>query len=373
MTDYFDIYSGQEIASGIRTNEPLMAFEEAATATKLANIAAIQGLIPKITKVMVHETRVKDGSLDPWFRKSSLPFGSGLEEIQFLDGAVNKKTDSSCVPYGNSSAVGQLDVINLAWSFNVSVYDREISQNVLNGEELGAYVAQKLRTMRKGYASLKRAAEIQLVSDVIDGTRSVSSTDQSDGNGNSVTYAPNITGYCGEVVDTNIVLAELAQGTLPAFASTSDAMDFLKTVQDEAAGMMEESTDYSKLGINTFCLEKPLFIAETRVLNALDNAWALDGAAKQIPTRTAREFLGQFSEVVEIPKFASLPTNANYTNVRLAGVLLDRDSLSEHVAWSNTESKRCVTERMEGFNFAGASAMSVYRGNPACAFLTDTQ
>lgn len=369
----FDQYAGQEIASGIRLNEPLMAFEEVATATKLANIAAIQGLIPKITKVMVHETRIKDGSLDTYFKKSSLPFGSGLEEIGFMDGAVNKKTNGSCVPYGDIQAVGQLDVINLAWSFNVSVYDREISQNVLNGEELGAYVAQKLRTMRKGYAALKRNAEIQLISDVIDGTRSISSTDQSDGNGNSVTYAPTIAGYAGEVVDTQIVLPSLVQGTLPAFASATAAMDFIKMIQDEAAGMMEEGTNYSKLGMNTFCLERPLLIMETRVLNALDNAWALDGAAKQVPTRTAREFMRTFSDIVEIPAFAELPTNANYTNNRLAAVLLDRDSLNEHVAWSNTESKRCVNERMEGFNFAGASALAVYRGNPACAFITDTQ
>ena len=53
----FDRFAGQEITSGIRPNEPLMAFEEEATATKLANIAAVQGLLPKISKIIVHETR----------------------------------------------------------------------------------------------------------------------------------------------------------------------------------------------------------------------------------------------------------------------------------------------------------------------------
>ena len=369
----FDRFAGQEVASGIRPNEPLMAFEEEATAAKLANIASIQGLLPKISKVIVHETRIKEGNLDTYFKKGSMPFGAGLEHIGFIDGAVNAKNSGRCVPFGNATAVGQLDVINLAWSLNISVWDREISQNVMNAAEVGDYVAQKLRTPYKTLAALKRNAEIQLVSDVIDGTRSVSSTESSDGTGSSVTYAPNIKGYAGEIEDTGIVMPALVQGTLPAFASASDALDLCKKLQDHAAEMKEEGTAYSKLNINTFCLEDPLLIMETRVLNAMDNAWALDGAAKQVPTRTAREYLRTFAEIVEIPAFAELPTNASYTNKRLGAVLIDRDSLSEQVAWDNVESERCVEQRMTGYNLGGASALGVYRGNPACGVLFNTQ
>ncbi len=368
----FDRFAGQEIASGIRPNEPLMAFEEEATATKLANIAAVQGLLPKISKIIVHETHIKEGSLDYYFKKGSLPYGAGLEHIEFMDGALNAKNSGRCVPFGNALAAGQLDVINLAWSLNITVWDREISQNILNAQELGDYVSQKLRTPYKTLAALKRNAEIQLVSDVIDGTRSVSSSDQSDGNGNAVTYAPNIKGYAGEIEDTGIVMPALVQGTLPAFASASDATDLVKTIQDHAAEMMEEGTAYSKLGMNTFCLDRPLLIMETRVLNALDNVLAMDGTDKRIPTRTAREFLRQFSEIVEIPAFAELPTNSSYTDKRLGAVLIDRDSLSEQIAWDNVESARCVEQRSTGYNVAGASALSVYRGNPACGILFDT-
>ena len=368
----FDNFAGQEVASGVRPNGPLMAFEEEATATKLANIASVQALLPKIAKVLVHETRILEGSLDSYFRKGSMPFGAGMEQIAFMDGANNSKQANRCYPYGNVLAVGQLDVINLAWNLEISVRDHEIRQFVLNGEELGAYVSQKLRTPYKTLAALRRNAEIQLISDVIDGTRSISSTDQSDGAGNSVTYAPNIKGYCGEVVDTNITMPELVQGTLPAFASAADALDFLKIAQDHAAEMMDEMTNYSALGINTFCLEKPLFIAETRLLNALDNAWAMDGAAKQIPTRTAREFIQTFSEIVEIPKFAELPTNASYTDMRIGAVLLDRDSLGEQIQFSDMESARCVENRMTGYSLQGQSVLSVFRGNPACALLFDT-
>ena len=255
----------------------------------------------------------------------------------------------------------------------MSVWDREISQQILNGEELGSYVAQKLRTPYKTLAGLRRNAEIQLISDVIDGTRAVASNDQSDGQGNAVTYSPNIKGYAGVVEDTSIVMPELTAGTVPAFASAQDALDFVKIAQDHAAEMMEESTSYNVLGVNTFCLDKPLFIAETRLLNALDNAWALDGSDKKIPTRTAREFIRTFSEIVEIPKFAELPTNASYTDKRLGAVLIDRDSLGEQIAWSDMESQRCVEQRMTGYNLGGASMLSVYRGNPACAILFDTQ
>lgn len=369
----FDRFAGQEIASGIRPNEPLMAFEEEATPAKLANIASTQGLIPKVSKSLVHETRILGGDLDRFFKKGSMPYGAGMEHIGFMDGANNAKNAGRCFPFGTVQAIGQLDVINLAWSLNITVWDREISQNILTAEELAAYVSQKLRTPYKTLAALKRNAEIQLISDVIDGTRSISSTDQSDGNGNSVTYAPNIAGYAGYIEDTGIVLPALVQGTLPTFASTSDAMDLLKKIQDRAAEMMEESTTYSALGINTFCLDKPLCIMETRVLNALDNAWALDGAAKQVPTRTAREFLNLFSEVVEVPAFAELPTNANYTDKRLGAVLIDRDSMSEQIAWDNAESMRCTEQRATGWNIAGASALTIYRGNPACGVLVDTQ
>ncbi|MFA6689949.1 MAG: hypothetical protein WCS18_10775 [Sphaerochaetaceae bacterium] len=369
----FDRFAGQEAASGVRKNEPLLAFEEEATATKLANIEAVQGLLPKIAKIIVHETRIKEGNLDAYFKKGSMPYGAGVEHIQFMDGAANAKNSGRCVPYGTAAAVGQLDVINLAWSLNISVWDREISQNVLSAAEVGDYVAQKLRTPYKTLAALKRSAEIQLVSDVIDGTRSVSGTESSDGTGNSVTYAPNIKGYAGQIEDTGIVMPALVQGTMPAFANGSDALSLCKTLQDHAAQMREEGTAYSKLGINTFCMEAPLLIMETRVLNAIDNAWALDGAAKQIPTKTAREFLRSFAEIVEIPAFAELPENASYTGKRLGAVLIDRDSLSEQIAWDNVESQRCVEQRMTGYNLAGASALGVYRGNPACGLLFSTE
>ena len=372
MADFAD-FAGQLVASGTRPNQPLLDFEEEANATVLANLASVQGLLPKVSKVMVRETRIQDGSLDRYFRKTSLPYGAGMEEIQFATGAANKKQGSTCFPYGNVQAGGQLDLVNFAWNIPVTVWDHEIRANVLSGDELSAYVTQKLRTPYKTLATAKRKSQIQLISDVIDGTRSITSSTESDGSGTTVTYAPNIKGYAGYIEDTNIVMPALVQGTLPAFASGSDVMDLVKVIQDNAAGMMEEGTGYSAMGYETFCLDRPLLIMETRTLNAMDSAWALDGSAKQIPTRTAREFLATFSEIVEIPAFADIPTNASYTDKRLGAVLIDWDSLTEAIQWDNVESLRCVEQRATGYSVAGASIMSVYRGNPACGILFDTQ
>lgn len=371
----FDNYAGQLVASGIRPNEPVMAFEDTASATLLANTQMFGNLLPKIAKTLIRETRIRANPLDVHFRKSSLPYGVGFEEFQFTEGAVNKKNDGRCFPFGNVSGDSQLNLLNFAWSYDINIYDREINKAVLTPEEAGSFSAQKMRTMYKGYASQKYNAELQLLSDVIDGTRSISSTTQSDGQGTTVTYSPTITGYAGQVDNSNIVLAPLAQGTIPTFASAQDALDLVKSLQNAVTEMYEEDTAYSKMGISTFLLSRPLIFMESKTLNAIDNAWAMDGTYKGIPTKTAREFIGSFGDLVEIPGqgFASLPTNASYTNKRLFAVAIDRDSLSENVLWENVEGQRCAKQRSTNYNYAGASTLSIYRGNPAYALLVNTQ
>ena len=372
----FSDYAGQLVASGVRPNEPVLAFEETADQTVLANLSMFGGLVPKIAKTLIRETRIRANPLDPYFKKSALPYGVGFEEFQFTEGAINKKNDGRCFPFGNVAGDSQLNLVNFAWSYDINIYDREINKAILSPEEAGAFSAQKMRTLYKGYASQKYNAELQLLSDVIDGTRTITSTTQSDGNGTSVTYNPTITGYAGEVEDSQIVLAPLAQGTIPAFASAQDALDLVKSLQNAVTEMYEEDTSYSKAGIQTFLLSKPLVFMETKTLNAIDNAWAMDGTYKGIPTKTAREFIRDFSELVEIPGatgFADLPTNANYTDKRRFAVAIDRDSLSENVLWENTEGQRCSKQRSFNWNYAGASTLSIYRGNPAYALLVDTQ
>ena len=151
-------------------------------------------------------------------------------------------------------------------------------------------------------------------------------------------------------------------------------LDLAKLIENASTEMREEGTYYSALGINTFLLEKPYLIMESKTLNAMDNVWAMDGTDKRIPTRTSREFLSQYCDIIEIPGgFPDLPTNANYTDKRLAAVIIDKDSCTEALSWEDVESQRCAKPRLTGYNFGGASAMGIYRGNPACAIIVDTQ
>lgn len=370
----FDVYAGQEVASGIRKAEPAIAFEHAADRAYLSNMELINGLMPKIGKVLIHETRVMNNPLDRIWRRSSMPYGVGIEHAQFAEGAINAKTDGTCVPIGNPPAVSQLALINLAWSIDVSVYDREIDKAVLSPDEAARYVAQKMRTAQKTLAMLRYRAQTQLLSDVIDGTRSVSSTTSSDAEGTAVTYNPTIKGYAGSVQDLGIVLPPLAAATVPTFAASGDAAKMVKRIKNAATEMREDGTTYSALGVETLALDRPYLIIEEKVLSALDDALSLDGQDKRIPTRSAREYLAEYCDVVSFPgSFAELPTNSSYTKKRLAAVLIDKDSPTEAISWEDMEGQRCAKQRLTGYNLGGASVLSIYRGGPAAAFLASTE
>lgn len=370
----FGNFAGQEVASGISTNRPVVAFEEANTRAAYDSIDLVSGLLPKIGKTIFRETRVFSSPLDRIFRKTSLPFGVGFEDFEFRVGANNRKNDGTCVPIGNPEGVSQLNLLNVAWSIDVSIRDREVNMAVTTPEEAGQYAAQKMRTPLKTLAMLKYRLQNALISDVIDGTRSIQSTDNSSGVGTAVTYNPNVTGYAGAVEDLGFVLAPLQQGQQATFNQPSDALGMIKSIENAATEMRDEGTYYSKLGVNTFSLDRPYLIMEAKTLNAIDAAWAMDGAYQGVPTRTAREYLARFADVVEIPGgFEQLPTNTSYENKRLAAVLLDRDSATMATAFDDVESQRCAKERLTGYNWSGSVAMSIYRGNPACAFIADIQ
>ena len=55
------------------------------------------------------------------------------------------------------------------------------------------------------------------------------------------------------------------------------------------------------------------------------------------------------------------------------GLLGVAEAFGEQIQFDDVESQRCVEQRMTGFNVAGQSMLSVFRGNPACGVLFDTQ
>jgi len=137
----FDNFAGQLVASGTRENGPVIAFEQEATRNYLANMPLINGLVPKLAKVLIRETRIRGNPLEHMFIKGSLPYGVGMEEAAFLHGVENKKVDGTCIPRDNGHPMAsQIDLISYAWNLQIRIKDREVNKAVLSPEEAGSYV-----------------------------------------------------------------------------------------------------------------------------------------------------------------------------------------------------------------------------------------
>jgi len=363
----FATFAGQLTAQGVGKFTPMATLEE----NYKTNIETINGLLPKIGRVFIDETRVFGDPMASVFTKTDQPFGGGVEFGAFIEGTPNKKRDGTCFPKGHAGLVSQVAWSNYAYNNDVTLFDYEINKAVFTPEEAASYFANKLRLPLKTTALLHYHACLQLLSDVIDGTRSISSYDRSDGSGTvgaAVTYAADVIGYCGKVTKSDLAISVPAEGELTTI-SADDSMDFVKIFEGIAADMEYESKSFNKAGVSTFITGKPYLVVEKKTLNALDHAFMTDGNFKGFPTKTAREFLGRFADIVEINKFPSLPTNASYADYHIGGIMIDKDACKEYVLNATVESMRCVNERATGYNFQGESILTVKKTVPSYALL----
>lgn len=382
----FDGFAGQLVPSGIAANMPLVGLEDSVSQTTYSNLTAINGLIPKIKDIFIRETRVFENPLRPYITRFDERFGAGLEQAAFMEGAYNEQQDGTCVPRGTPDMASQLDLVNFAYSVDVDVKDYEIDKAVLDEGQRGSYVAQKLRTPLKTIGSLEYRAWVQLLSDVINGTRSVSSKNAFNGaksksGAATVTYNPTITGYAGKVDVRTEVMPTVEVGTQYQLASASDALAIVNQLKAVAADFAFETDEFNKLGLNTFSTGVPLLIAEKKVLDAMDTIFAEVNLTGQegngygyagFPTVSAREYIRQFAEIVEIDTFAPLPTNASYANLALHFVLIDRDAFVEVVKNATVEGQRCAKARLTGYNWQGESILSIWRGVNSYALVFPT-
>lgn len=381
QTTRFTGFAGQLIASGIDSNMPLVALEQAVDSTTYSNLSAINSLMPKIKDIFIRETRIFNNPLEPFITRYDERFGAGLEQAVFLTGAMNEKHDGTCVPRGTPDMASQLDMVNFGYSVDVDVKDREIDKAVLDEGQRGAYVAEKMKTPLKTIGSLKYRAWVQLLSDVVDGTRSISSKTDFNGSNasagaSSVTYNPTIVGYAGKVDKGTAVMPDVAVGSKYEINAPIEAIEICNQLKAVASDFGYESAVYNKLGADTFSTGVPLLIAEKKVLDAFDTVFAEFNAKGNangnygyagFPTVSAREYLRQFAELVEIDSFAALPTDpadavVSYTGYGLKFVLIDRDAFVEVVKWADVEGQRCAKLRLTGYNFAGESILSIWRG-----------
>lgn len=362
----FSKFAGQLVKDGIGINSPLTSLEEGQTAPVGVTI---NGLMPKISRVFVEETKIFNDPFGAVVRRVEDPYGVGIETAGFATGAANKKRDGTCMPSGTVPLVSQVNYINWSYNVEVKVYDREINKGVMSAEEAGRYVAEKLKTPLKTVAQSHYRSWLQLLSDVVDGTRTIASTTRSDGTGSAVNYNPTaIEGYAGMVEDSGLVIPAPVAGQLTTI-SANDALAYVQKLEGVAADMQYESDDYNLLGIETFVTGKPLLFAETKTLNAIDHAWSTAAANKAVPTVSGRDYIRRFADIVEIDKFPPIPTNASYSNKRLGAVLIDRDALREVVKYADVESMRCANERATGYNYQGESIMVIWAGAPSYAML----
>ena len=368
-------YAGQLVANGIGTNLPVKFLEEGKVSS--LNLDKIQGLTPKIKDIFIRETRIFNNPIDRYVTKFDSRFGVGMEQAVFKSGAPNAKLDGTCMPWGNPEMVSQMNLTNFAYDIDVSIRDHEIDKAVLDEGQLGSYVAQKMRTPLATIAQLKYRAWVQLISDVTDGTRNVSSKTSSDGTGTAVTYSPTVKGYAKATEVMTSVIPAVERGKLAEIPDAQAALDIAQTLEGRAADMTYAADDMNNLGAMTFVTGIPLLIMETKVLNALDAVFANTNAAGTgtgygyagFPTKTFRDYVGRFAEVVEIDSFASLPTATTHAKHRLGAVLMDRDALVEKIEYADVESFRCAKERATGYSYQGSSTLSIWEGLDSYAML----
>lgn len=379
----FTQFAGQLVASGVGKNSPLVGLEDKVDKTVLANLEKIYGLIPKVTDVFVRETRIFENPLSRYVTQFNNEYGAGMEQVAFKIGAYNEKRDGTCFPKGVPDVASQLNLINMAYSVDVSVYDRMVNKSVMSEAQAGAFVAQLLRTPLKTIATLKYRAWVQLLSDVIDGTRSIDSYTASNGVNApagvsaDVDYDPTIVGYAGVVEKRDEVIPLVEVGVRPVINTPLEALNICNELKARASDFMFESSTYNKLQIDTFSTGVPLLIMEKKVLDAMDVVFAEANAKGNgnnfgyagFPTVSARDYLRQFAELVEIDCFGSIPTNVSYAGMTLHAVLIDRDAFIENVKYADAESFRCTKERAVGTNFQGESILSIWRGVNSYAML----
>ena len=388
-------YAGQEVQGGTSTtpyNQPTIDFGDPMSATILANLPAINGLLPRVSSVIIHDTMVYEGSLMRIFNRRDDPYGVATEHAIFSTGAANKLNNGLCVPRGTVQMNSQITASNLAWNVPINIYDREINGAVLSDTEIQAYVSMKMKTMQKTINELQFTAAKTMLSDCVPGSRTISSYTASDGTGSSVTMTSTPDGYAGKVnLDTDFTIPEIARGSMPTLAASggySDVMDavlvYLQTLEAAASDMRYPGSDYNLLGTDTFSGDRPWLIMETKVINQFDNAIANNTTANGygysgFPTKTAREYIARFADLVEIDAFAALPaydsttypTSTDYSGDRLTAVLLDKDAPWLITKFSNMEGQRCAGERMYGYSSRGEQDMAIFKGVNSFVMIND--
>jgi len=362
----FERFAGQAVAHGIDINTPLAPLENNSSPA----VNAVRGLMLKIGNIFIEDTKIFG---DPFgaggfVRHYDERFGGGMEIAQFVSGAPNKKKDGKCFPRGEVELASETAYTNYAYSIDITIGDREVDKSVMNLEQASNYAAQKVATAMKTVSQLHYQSWKQLLSCVVDGTRNIESTDRSDGLGQDVDYEVDVTGYAGQVSDSDYIIPAPSGYTRTTIPNAEDALNMALDLEAVATAFKWERNDNNLLEIENFVRGRPLLFMEAATLNAMDAVFSVNGGYQGFPTVSARDFLGRFADIVEIDIFPEIPTNEEYTG-RLGAVLMDRDALFEITKYADVEAQRCAKPRSTGYNYSGESIMHIWKGAPSYAML----
>lgn len=378
----FSTYAGTLVENGEDATRkiPMFNLEEGMNIDPSDLPATMDGLMPKLTDIIVNPTMVyNEPNLDGLFMKKSAEFGYGYEEVGYLGGALDAKSDGTCKQIGTMTmADPTYHGINYAVHEVLEIFDDEFKRSVMTAEQLSSLVANKIMGIAKTKAQKLRLAERQVISDVIDGTRSISSNTKSDGTGDAVTYAPEVVGYAGKIYDSvtdfglDKAVAGVGVGYQPAF-TTANATALLKGLKQIGREIAQEGTDFNLAGREVFTVGKPTLTIEAKVLDGLNYA-LMDGDQHKLgySSNGALEFLSDAFEVKPIDAFAELPTNEDYEDVRLGAVISTPGVFNEVTYKDSMESERCMGRRSTIYDYQATKMLYASTQLPSAAVLFNT-
>jgi len=356
MTSGFDIYSGQLVADGIDTTAPLIPFDKTGAITDLR---VLDGVMTKIGKMVFKQPKSFIGPIDPIFVKGGMEFGGASEIVSIVDSPPNAKEDGTCVPRGQPDITSQLNVANFAYACDVDIRDSVLRKYVNTSGDLASYISMILGTPTKRISALKYQAQRHLVSNIFDGTRTISSNTKSDESGTAVTYSSGaITGYAGKIEHETYTKTTM---------TLADVRTFCSKIEDAYDAMKFENDQYTKSGSQDFLASTPNLIIENSLLRTMDRLTTAVTETHPSVEEKASIRLGAIANLIKIDSFDTPPTNELYPTDTIGAVLIDPETFREDMLNADVESERCAKKRLTGYSYRGESILYADRSVPAYA------
>lgn len=378
----FTKFAGTLVANGTdeQNKRPLYGLEKGQQLDYSEIPGIVDNLMAQLSGIIVNPTTVYNDPISDLFIKSTAELGFGYEETGYGAGAPDKKSDGTCKQIGNVKLPEPVfHAKNYASHAVLEIFDKEFKTQVFTPEQLSVLIANKIRTIAKTEANKLALAEKQIVSDIVSGTRNITSyTNSEDPESTAVYYPENgasaadgpVKGYVGNVQTADIdgTVAGVGVGSMPAF-TTADAVALLKQIKANARDMAMPSTDFNLAGREIHVEGQPNLIIPKKVMDALNYA-LMDGDQHQLGGYSdgATVFLKDAVNIKLIDSFADMPSNDALavtnsddtidTDDYAIGCILADNGLYREVNYlESMESERCMGRRSVIYDYVTEKAI----------------